>query len=185
MNHGFTAATKSNTISGPGVLLHAGRLLGVSRGPATFTPGKQIRNMEFDGKQTDLAGADVIDGYASTIAGTFLEASDANLSMLEHGAVLSAAPDPVLTPLAAGSFFDAETNYAKDVQLILRRGDGKYISIEFDYALVSEYSVKPAAKGEAEVSLTFMARLNPTGNPLNLNAAPYKVTVLAAFPALV
>ena len=181
--HGYTAASPANMEFNAGALLVGSTPIGTSRGGCSFEENAEIRQLEFDGKRADIVGNDRIEGYAPTITGTFLEmGTDTNIPRLERGAAFTGTTTKVLTPRSAGTFVPKVGGYLQDVRLIGVRGDGKYVAIHFPYAFVAQWSKKTNDKGEVEYSVTLVARLDPTGTPLDLSAPPHRIEVRDAAP---
>ena len=65
--------------------------IGVSRGGLTFNPGKEVRNVEFDGKRSPVAGLDRVIGYAPAIEGTMIEFATGSLQRLDASGSFSVA----------------------------------------------------------------------------------------------
>lgn len=183
MKTGFSAATLGATTYGAGVLMIGSTYLGVSKGGVTFDPGREIRQVEFDGLVSPIVGNDRVVGWRPTISGTFLEASDANLAKLEFGVALVGATQPkIITPLPANTYLVKATHYVADARLIVDRGDGTMIAYHFPYGVVASYTYKTNDKGEGEFSVTIEARLDPAGTPLALDVCPYRVETRSAVP---
>jgi hypothetical protein len=185
MIHGYSASTGGALVLNTAILMVGSTYWGVSRGAPSFDPGREIRQAEFDGQVQPIVGNDRIVGYKSQISFTGLEAKNADLTRLELNQAVAAAVAgvQVLTPLPAQQLFvKASGQYVADVRMIGERGDGKLYSVHFPYAVVLSYSVKSNDKGEAEFSITVEARLDPTGTPLNIGVAPYRIEVRDAVP---
>lgn len=182
MLHGYSANTKGDLLIGPGILMAGNVVLGVSRGSFTFDPGKQIRNIDFDGKSSPMAGLDRIVAYDAKLSGVLLEWNEATLEMLEHGAALGAAVSGVqlLAPRDANTLFTSDNIwYVDNLRFLMDLSDGTIASILFAKAAVESWSVKGAPGGEGELSVVFGARLAGT----DPDPCPYALEIRTAVPA--
>src|SRR5688572_5276840 len=126
-----------------GVLKVGGTTVGIGAtvGGLTFEPGKEYRNVEFDGKTTDIAENDRVISYNSTISGDMLELSSAALMRYEPGASSDGSSGTnTITPIDATVFL-AQGDYLTDVYFVLRRSDNKTIRVRFAKALIQRYSM--------------------------------------------
>jgi hypothetical protein len=185
MKHGYSANTQGALIFNTAILMVGSLYWGVSRGGGpSFDPGREIRQSDFDGLVTPITENDRIVGYKSQITGTYLEASNTNLTRLELGqAVTGAAPVQTIQPLPVGQVFKkANGQYLQDVRMIAERGDGKLYSVHFPYAVVLSYTAKANDKGEGEFSVTIEARLDASGTPPDLSVCPYNLEIRDVVP---
>lgn len=185
MRSGYTAATPGAVVYGAGVLLHevvgVNKVLGVTRGGVSFDPGVSMRAFEYDGRSSPAEGDDVVDSYAATLTGTFLEASDDDLALYERGAAWTGTTDKTLTPLPVGTRL-AAGNYVKNLRWIGQRGDGKWEEVLLATALVESYTERSADKNEREFSVTFAGRV--PASAASPDVAPYVRRVLATAPVV-
>lgn len=183
---GYTATTLEDILKDAGILyvdidgVGAGGpvLLGASVDGFTFDPGKELREVQFDGKRAPVVGTHEIAGYQSIVSGTMLEFSDAQIPVYENGATKAAGPPIVFTPKPAGALF-APGDYVKDLWLFLQRGSAGYIKIAMANALCRKYTMVSKDKEEVKVSVEFLGCVLVA----DLSAAPYKISQEAALPA--
>jgi hypothetical protein len=182
---GFTDTTPEDVLVDAG-LIYVGTpgdegtpmLLGASVDGFTFDPGKEFREMEFDGKRSPVVGGHRVTGYQSVISGTMLEFSDGQIPVYEPGAVVTAGPPILVTPKDAGGFF-VEEDYVQNLWLFLQRGVSGYEKIAFDWALVRKYTLVSKDKDEVKVAVEFLGCVLNT----NLGKCPYKISQETALPA--
>ena len=167
-----------------GVLYIGTTLWGASRGGLRFSPNKELRQLEYDGKRSPERTMDRIIGFRPVISGTMLEIDTADVDRYEPANVPSTAGTPgtnevkTYTPYPAGAFF-ADAADLVDVRLIFMRGDGKYVAVYFPFARVVSYEIVGADKDEVTVSIEIEARLGAGQNRWD---APYKIEIRDALP---
>lgn len=155
--------------------------LGVSKGGVSFTPGMEIRQAEYDGRRVMIAGLDRVTEYDARFEGTLIELSDALLTSLMPGSTTAAG---VTTPLPASRTITTAMMLELP-RMTLLRGDGQYVSWEFDRGLVTEWDVDTTDKEEAEISITIGARVDPLAAGFaaaGTDTPPYRLIVEATNP---
>lgn len=146
--------------------------IGPSRGGLTFNPGREMRNVEFDGKTTDIEGLDRVLRYNSTLTGGLIDFSRKSLGYYEPGSTSSDSGSVSrIQPIAATAFLTAGA-YLKDVLWISRNQDNRIKVIGFARALVSEYEVVGEQDNETIANVTIMAKL--PSSVTDINQAPYR-----------
>jgi hypothetical protein len=146
--------------------------MGPSRGGLTFNPGREMRNIEFDGKTADIEGADRVLRYNATLSGGLIDFSKKSLGFFEPGNTTSdSGSSTVVSPILATQFLGAGA-YLKDVLWISRNQDNRIKVVGFPRALVTEYEVVGEQDNETIANLTISARI-PTG-ATDINTAPYR-----------
>lgn len=182
MPSGFNNATLPQD-----VLLDSGLLLvnsavpwGVSMGDLSFDPGKEWRQIEFDGKRSSIVGLDRIVMFDSKITGTIKEYSAAKLALLEPGATSNVAGGvTTITPKKAGSLFVAG-DYLSNVRLAFPRGSGGYAWVKFPKAMCKKYDgIKGKDKDEATTQIEIYACLD-MAVAADTDVAPYVIELAAA-----
>ena len=98
---GYNTNTPSDILLDTGVLSMNGTVIGVSRGGLRFTPGIELRNIDYDGKKAPVRGLDRIVNRMPQFTGTMLEVGAANIRKFEPG---GATPD--ITPKPQGEMFE-------------------------------------------------------------------------------
>lgn len=146
--------------------------MGPSRGGLTFNPGKEMRNVEFDGKTTDIEGLDRILRYNSTLTGGLIDFSRRSLGYYEAGSSSADSGSTTrIDPLGATEFLAAGA-YLKNVLWISRNQDNRIKVVGFARALVTEYEVVGEADNETIANVTITAKL--PRDVTDINAAPYR-----------
>jgi hypothetical protein len=147
--------------------------VGPTRGGLKFNPGKTIRNIEFDGKTTSIAGLDRITEWNSEITGMMIDFSAENFGMYEPGNTSGSSGSALrISPLQATEFL-AEGAYIYDLLWIGRAQDNRIKVVGFPCALVSQYDISAEDKSEAGGNVTFQARLPVDAT--NINECPFRI----------
>lgn len=186
MPSGFNAnSTPGRVVFDAGVLssvVGGARIpIGVSKGGVSFDPGMETRQAEYDGRRVMIAGLDRVTEYDARFEGTIIELSDALLTALMPG---STTAGTTTTPLPASRTITPAMHLVLPRMTILR-GDGQYVSWEFDLGLVTEWDVDTSDKEEAEISVTIGARVDPTAPGFathKTDTPPYRMIVEATNP---
>jgi hypothetical protein len=147
----------------------------VSRGGITFDPGIEMRDPEFDGKQSPIAGTHRITARQATITGRFKDLAPAAMMMYEPGSTSDGSSPNVITP-KVGREFLSTSEYLADVECILNKSDGKTNTAVFDYMLVTQYRIITQDKDEADVELTLVGCLDPS-SPLEACTYTWEIEV--------
>jgi hypothetical protein len=146
--------------------------MGPSRGGLTFNPGKEMRNIEFDGKTTEIEGLDRVLRYNSTLTGGLIDFSRKSLGYYEPGSTSADSGSTTrIQPIGATQFLTAGA-YLKDVLWISRNQDNRIKVVGFARALVNEYEVVGEADNETIANVTIMAKL--PSSVTDINEAPYR-----------
>lgn len=153
--------------------------LGVTRGGPSYDPGKTLRNIDFDGKRSPIAGLDRVTGYAPTVSARLLQMGTADILRFEPGAAaVTAGSDTTTTPIDASTAI-ATGSLLTNLRIIWRRGGGGYFQARFPKAICTRWSVGGGDNSEAEIDCTFEARLDVTGG-VTTDDAPVVYEHLAA-----
>lgn len=159
--------------------------MGPSRGGLTFSPGKEMRNVEFDGKTMPVAGLDRVLRTLPTLSGGLIDFSRKSLGYYEAGSTSADSGSMArIQPLASTEFLSAGA-YLKDVLWITRNQDNTITVIGIPRALVTTYEVVGEADNEVIANVTIEGRLPESAT--NLNDPGYRIfkaTTLAALDAL-
>ena len=151
----------------------AGTKIGVTRGGLRFTPNHTIRNVDYDGKLTNVKGIDRITFRNPTITGTIIELTKDNLIMLEPGGATPA------TLKDSGTFL-AAADYLEKIAMEFERPDGSGFGYYLADALVTTYEVAGQnSEGETEVAVTFEGRLAHGATP-DEGKPPFEMFEIAA-----
>jgi hypothetical protein len=146
--------------------------VGPSRGGLTFNPGRAIRNIEFDGKTSDIAGLDRVITYDSRITGTLIDFSHQNFGMYEPGHTSGVSGSATrITPIQATEFLQKGA-YIHDLLFIRRVQDNSIAITGFPMALVVEYELSGEDKNEGGAQVTLKAMIPDDAE--NINDCPYR-----------
>lgn len=157
-----------------GVLQIGSTLFGPSLGGIEFVPGIEWRHIAFDGLAGKIAGLDRPTGFETTLKGKFKNLTDTAISQMFSGSTSDGSTDNLWTMPAAGVFLSASTGYLADVKLLCQQSDGETFIITFPYALPTVNSITTQDKNEADIDVTFEARL--PGSPADLRICPFTIT---------
>src|SRR5688572_20832412 len=136
VNSGYNTNTPSDILLDTGVLMMGSTVLGVSRGGLRFSPGIELREVEYDGRKAPVRGLDRIAFRRAQISGRMLEVGSANLRLFEPGGAT-----PNITPTPQGELL-ATGDYVASLKLVYRRGSGGTCTITFAYALCVRYEIQ-------------------------------------------
>lgn len=177
---GYSATLPKDVLLDSGVLYAASTPIGASRGGLSFDPQKVIRNIEFDGKRTEILGLDRIIEMKPVISGTMIEFGQADIAFYDTGATSSfataTAVTGVITPKKAGILF-APGDYVTNLALVYPRAEQGmgYIRIRFPKAKCNKYQLKGQDKTEAEVQVEFAAVLDLSVSGATIADAAYVI----------
>lgn len=147
--------------------------MGATEGGLTFDPGKEIRNVPFDGKTTDVAKLDRVIVYNSRITGRFKDISETFIGYLEPGSASDgSAGKNTITPKTAHSFFQSG-DYLRNVTFVGLCGDGSTRRVFMAWALVESYTLATTDKEEGLFDISIKAVLGPDTDGEDLNAPPF------------
>lgn len=180
--NGWDGSLPADALLDSGVLYVGSNPVGVSRGGLTFDPGRQIRNIPFDGKRSDVKGLDRVTGFAAKISGTMLEFAGTDIARAEPGSTnATVGGTTTYTPKGAGALF-ASGDYLVDVRLIFERSGGGYAAVYFPSGFVEKYGpLKGTDNAEAEYSIEISAR-GVIAGASDVPKAPYAIEIRTALP---
>lgn len=161
---GYTTNFPNDVLWDTGVAYVGANPIGASKGQPQFDPGREIVNIDFDGKHAPLKGIDRIFHGEPSVEFTLLDfgpaAQGAQVAKLEPG---SSAADTGTTPNTlttvtpkTGGTYIASGEYLTDFRLVYERGITagagvkKYFAIYFPVALVARYG--PVQGGNKETA---------------------------------
>lgn len=195
MPSGFTASLPDDVLLDTGVLYVGNSSglsispVGVTRGGVQFSPEKEMRNIEFDGKRAPIAELDRVIAQGGRISGTFITFGTVQIPRFEPGATVDNAgpfaggdpanvssqivPKESSTPLAAG-------DYIRNLRLVFLRGNGDYVQIRMPWALCERWEISGEDNSEAEITAEFVGRLGLTDAATSTDAPVYYIEELSA-----
>jgi len=154
-----------------GVFYLAGVGMGATMGGASWDPGREVRNIPFDGKTSNIVGLDrVLDYSKNKLTTTMLDFSGAALMRYEPGSTSDGSASNTITPIDAQTIFVAG-DYLQNLEWIGRTSDGGAMYLKMAWALVQKYTVKSADKDEVKAAIEITAMLSDTET--DLNKCPY------------
>lgn len=180
--NGYDGTLPSDALLDSGVLFVGSTAIGVSRGGLNFDPGRQIRNIPFDGKRSDVKGLDRVTGWDAKISGTLLEFAATDIARLEPGSTSAVVGGTTtITPKTAGTLF-ASGDYLTDVHLIFERAGGGYAAVYFAQGFVNRWGpLKGSDNAEAEVGIEISARAVVAASA-DVPKPPYVIELRTALP---
>lgn len=189
MLNGATANLPADAIIESGVCFAAGTPWGVTLGPPKFDPGKEITNLDYDGKRSDVQTLDRIIKWNPRVSGTLIEFGGSTtgnqLGKLEPGST-SATHDHGTTtriqPRVAGAQFVAG-EYITDFRLVFERANGGYAAIYMPIALIVKYSVEGQRDKEAKVAFELKGVLSTTDAVSSPGKCPYSIELRTSTPS--
>lgn len=180
MPSGFTSALANAICPDVAVLYYdvsgTPTVMGVSRGGLTFEPDVEMRNVEFDGKRSNIELLDRVTKRTARFSGTIIEASNTLIGLGEAGSTSATAGTPTtvtITPKAASTMF-VTGNYLTNVDMVWTRGDTKTVRVRFAKAIfVKPPTWKSTDNNETEMSIEIECRLGNTAAISSTDTAPY------------
>lgn len=178
MSSGYTDRLPDDVLLDTGVLKAdittpgTTEIVGVSRGGLRFIPGKEIRNIPYDGRRFKVAGLDRITGGDPRITGTMLQAGPKDLRLYEAGA---SGSSNTITLKPAGQLF-AIGDYHK-FELLFDRANGGTCVVTFPYGLVTEYELGSTDNDESEIPITIEPRQRRDDASSSDGEIPYTIVV--------
>jgi hypothetical protein len=175
---GYMARTPTDMLIDTGVLsmlvTAVDTVIGVSRGGLTFDPGFALKEIDYDGRRAPIVGGDRVSFRRPTISGTMLQLGPEDWRIMEPGA---AGTVNVVTPKPAGLLL-VIGEYVPSLTLTFSRSGPGTVKIKFPYALCTKYGpVGGKDEAEAEIAVTFEARLDRADVLNTDNTLPYIITI--------
>lgn len=158
-----------------GVLYVNAVLIGATKDALRFDPHREIRNVEFAGKRSPIAGLDRVTAYAPVISGTLMEFGTQEITLMEPG-VASAVVGAVttFTPIDAGVLITT-AQLLSNVAAWWPRGQGGFAGVVFAKGLVLTWGLEAGDNDEAGFPVEIAARLDMSVGGADTNDAPYVI----------
>jgi hypothetical protein len=183
----YTNELPADVLLDSGVLFVGAVPLSASRGGLKFDPKKTVKQIEFDGRRSDIAGNDRTTMFAGSIAGKFIQFGASQILQLEPDLVSSSASGVITySPKEAGVLYTAGA-YITNLRLLFERSSSTveaplYAAVLFAKALCTKYSLASKDKDELEIDCEFMPRLDMSVEGAKLTDAPYKIELRSTEP---
>jgi hypothetical protein len=180
MPSGLTATLPDDLALNVAVLYHTaviaggavvGTKISATKGGLDFDPGIKTRQIEFDGKRSDIAELEYVIEYDAHIKGKIIQLGSDQIAILEPGAVLAGEE---YTPRAADVLYE-DSEYLPNVMCAWERGNGALFVIEFPRARVLSWKIDGKDKSEAEIAIDLKAYLPLASAVTNTSLCPYVI----------
>lgn len=178
-----------------GVLFVGDTPFATSVGGLKFDPGKEIRNIPYDGKRSDVQGLDRIVGWNPRLSLTIQElgigATGAQLATLEAGSTEAESGHihggngliQTITPKPAGEQF-ADGDYISDLRGVWELHGGGFVVVHFPIALCDKYGpMEGADKAEGKIPCEFKAVLSMSDAASDPGKCPYTIERRTQLPS--
>lgn len=172
-----------------GILYIAGSVFAAQDGGLKFDPGKEIRDIPFDGRRSAIKGLDRTVGWKPVISGNILEVPVASLGVLEPGvsgpgSTIAGGPTGATQRVAkaAGSLY-ASGDYITQPRAVWYRGDGTYVQVRFyDGGLCTKWDEAGQDKEEVKYAIEIEARLDLTQSGRAVYDCPFVIEYFSTTP---
>jgi hypothetical protein len=145
----------------------------VTNGGLSFDPGREIMDIDFDGKSTRIAGHQRVAAWNPVISGNAKNASADAIMMYEPGSTSDgSSPESKITPLPAREFFQSGT-YLQDCDYIINRQGNLPLRYHFDWMYVETYSFTTPDKQANDIAVRIVGCLEP--GAVDLEKCPYDI----------
>ena len=194
MLNGFTTDLPTDVILDSGVVFDGTSAIGAIVGGVRFDPGKEIRNVEYDGKRSNVQGLDRVVGWDPMLAFTMIEFGDTTsgdqVRLLEGGSTNATTGHQstlmgtikTFTPKAAGSMY-AAGDYLTNIRVLFERTGGGYAEVHFPIALCTKWDLAGADKNEAKVNVEMRPRLSQADAAASPGKCPYEIVLRSKLPS--
>lgn len=146
---------------------------GATVGGLQFDPGKDVRNVPFDGKSSEIVGLHRTIKYDAKLSGKVKRGGPSLILDLEPGSSSdgsSGSDGNVVTLLDARTPWE-EGDYLADVYYVGRQEDESIMYVHMPFAFVSKYKLATKDNDEGEWDIEIMPALGP--DETNLNKVPF------------
>lgn len=156
-------------------------------GGIKFDPGREMRQIPFDGQRAQIVGLDRNTGFKPVLSGNIIEIPSATLLQLEPGSAtgsITGSPSGLtsqVVPKQAGVLY-AAGDYLTNVKCIWMRGDGTYVQIRFPKCIVNKWDLTSSDKTEAKAAVELEARLDMTVSGAHVYDPVYVVEYFTVAP---
>lgn len=185
---GYSSSLPTDVILGSLVLaIDSTSYYGVTQGEPTVNIPREFQMLPYDGSLgIPMQGLERKMWSEVYIEGTFVELNATKLLDLEPGG--STATSGGITTVTPGTYgeFLAANQYKENVRMVMRRGGGGVVLVEFNYARITVQSITGSGPGNGTISLRIdavqVAGAAPGDPPYSLKLAADLATIQAADP---
>lgn len=154
----------SDVLLDSGILQIGSSVFSATEGGLKYDPGVTRRNIEFDGKRSQVALLDRNVMFAPKISGTIIQVPSTVIIQVEGGATtvtVTGGPTGATQVTAkSGGVLYATGDYLANVRMIFERTDGTIFQIRFPKALITKWDLAGKDKEEAKWNVEIEARLD-------------------------
>jgi hypothetical protein len=154
----------SDVLLDSGVLNIGAALFSATMGGLKYDPGMTRRNIEFDGKRSDVALLDRNVMFKPKMTGTIIQVPNTTMLQVEGGGVtgtVTGGPTSATQVVAKqGGVMYAAGDYLTNARMIFERADGTYWQVRFPKALVTKWDLAGVDKEEGKWNIEIEARLD-------------------------
>jgi len=161
-----------------GVITIGGKVAawGATVGGLKFSPGLEVRHVQFDGLRAEIQGQHRFTGGSPVISGKVLSSSEANVIRMHPGSSSDGSSTNVITMLQNDVFWSAG-DYLTDVYLIMRRQDNKVFMVHAPVCYVRKAELSTTDKNESGWDVELVPVLD--SDTTNISEVPYTYEVEA------
>lgn len=173
-----------------GILYINGAIFSAQDGGLKFDPGKEIRDIPFDGRRSKVKGIDRTVFWTPVISGNIMQVPVANFGVIEPGA---SAPSSTITGGPSGAtqrvgksagVLYASGDYIVQPRVVWYRGDGTYVQVRFfDGGLCTKWDETGQDKSEVKYAIEIEARLDLTASGRQVYDCPFVMEYFSVAPA--
>lgn len=172
-----------------GILYIAGAIFSAQDGGLKFDPGKETRNIDFDGKRSPIKGIDRTVSWKPVISGNIMQIPVANFGVIEPGATgpgSTIAGGPIGATQRIGKtagVLYAAADYISQPRAVWYRGDGTYVQVRFyDGGLCVKWDEAGQDKNEVKYAIEIEARLDLTASGRVPTDCPFVMEYFSVAP---
>lgn len=147
---------------------------GATVGGLKFSPGTEVRHVQFDGLRSEIELQHRNVGGSPVISGKVLSASDANVIRMHPGSYSDGSTMNTITMLQSDVFWQAG-DYLDDVYYIGRRQDNKVFMVHFPKAYVRKAEFSTTDKNETGWDIELTAVLPSTETNISQASFTYEI----------
>ena len=147
---------------------------GATVGGLKFSPGNEVRHVQFDGLRSEIQLQHRNIGGAPVLSGKVLSSSEANVIRMNPGSSSDGSTLNTITLLQSDVFWSAG-DYLTDVYYIGRRQDNKVFMIHMPVAYVRKAELTTTDKNESGWDIELVPVLPSTETNISVASFTYEV----------